>query len=494
MVKCMEDPVYFIKNYVKIQHPTKGAMMFSLYDYQEELVNTFVDNNDVIVLSARQTGKTVTVSAYLLWFAMFQEDKTVLIASNKDENAMELIKRVQYAYENLPIWLKPGVKEDGWNKHEVSFENKSRIVSTATSPTSGRGYSISLLYLDEFAFVPQDVQEEFWTSILPVLSTGGECIITSTPNGDVDKFSELWRGANTGSNDFTYFEVKWDQPPDRDEKFKKKIIGKLGELKWRQEYECRFLSSDAMLIDALVIERLAHEIRDLKPEFSLKDIRFWSKILPGKVYLVGVDPATGSGEDFSAIQVFSFPELIQIAEYRSKTMSTNNLYGVLKNLIKYIEKQGAMAFFSIENNGVGEGLMALYEADEHPPEKSELVDEEGKNRRGMTTTTKSKIKACVDFKEMIERDSMKVKSPILFKEMQHFVRSKGSYAAQKGATDDCVSGCLIITRIVQEIASFDQQAFEKLYGNPIDDWSKEGGTWDIEEYDENDEGVGMIFG
>lgn len=183
---------------------------------------------------------TETSCAFLLWSAIFKPDQTILVASNKSKNAMEIIGKIQYAYEELPLWLKPGIDENAWNKHECSFDNKSRIVATTTSADSGRGMAISLLYCDEFAFVKPHISREFFDSILPTISTGGSMIVSSTPNGDVGQYAELWRGANAGLNDFksgvTF--VPWDAPPGRGEEFKKKFIGLLGERKWRQEYQC----------------------------------------------------------------------------------------------------------------------------------------------------------------------------------------------------------------------------------------------------------------
>jgi len=245
--KCANDPIYFIRKYVKIQHPTKGALPFELYKYQERMIDAFQNNRFTVVLSARQTGKSSVSAAYLLWYAIFHFDKTILIASNKNDNAMEMIHRIQYAYEELPHWLKPGIPEGGWNKHDITFDNKSRIKSTATSESSGRGMAISLLFLDEFAFVKPHVQNEFWTSISPTLSTGGSCIMSSTPNGDSNLFAQIWRSAEVGldvgagsPSSFPFFpvRVRWDEPPGRDEAFKQAEIQKLGEQKWLQEYEC----------------------------------------------------------------------------------------------------------------------------------------------------------------------------------------------------------------------------------------------------------------
>lgn len=491
--RCMDDPVYFCEHYVKIQHPTRGAIKFEMYEYQKEMIRMYQDNRFSIVLSARQTGKSITSAAYLLWFACFFFDKTILIASNKNSNAMEMIYRIRYAYENLPNWLKPGVLDDGWNKHNIGFDNGSRIISEATSEKSGRGLAISLVFLDEFAFVAPAVQEEFWTSIAPTLSTGGSCIITSTPNGDSDIFAELWRGAQVEANGFKSQYVPWDAPPGRDEAFKEDEIGRIGQRKWDQEYECQFLSSEALLIDSLFLSNLTAELRDVRPVATRNDIVFWDVIKKGLTYLVGVDPATGSGEDYSVITVYEFPSMIQVAEYRSNTMSTNDLYGILKNLLLYLESQETMVYFSVENNGVGEGVIALYEADETPPDNSEFISEEGAKRRGMTTTSRTKMKACVNFREMIQKRNMHIRSPILLKELKSYTRKRGSYAAQRGSTDDCISACLIITRLIEEIAQFEQEAFDKLYSGQFEQWGAD--DWDGFEggYDSNEEADPIVM-
>lgn len=257
--KCSESAVYFVLNYCQIQHPVLGSIPFKLYPYQIKMLETYQNNGQVIVLSARQTGKSQVSAAYLLWFAMFHFEKTVLIASNKNDNAMEMIVRQKFMYEHCPHWLKPGLTESGWNKHNLEFDNGSRIISTATSENSGRGLSISLLFLDEFAFVRDQVQGLFWTSMAPTLATGGSCIICSTPNSDSNLFAQLWRGANipltaesnVGTNGFIPIRVKWDEPPGRDEAFKKKETAKIGELKWSQEYDCCRFNTIVELQDEL---------------------------------------------------------------------------------------------------------------------------------------------------------------------------------------------------------------------------------------------------
>ena len=247
--KCSEDVVYFVSKYCKIQHPVRGEIPFKLYPYQINMLRTFAGERLTVVLSARQTGKSQTSAAFLLWFAMFHFDKTIMIASNKNDNAMEMILRIRFMYERMPHWLKPGVNDDGWNKHNIGFDNGSRIVSTATSENSGRGMSISMLFLDEFAFVRDTVQMEFWTSMAPTLATGGSCIICSTPNGDTNLFAQTWRGAVLEVNGFKAIRVRWDEPPGRDEKFKQQETAKIGEIRWKQEYECCRFNTEVQVQD-----------------------------------------------------------------------------------------------------------------------------------------------------------------------------------------------------------------------------------------------------
>lgn len=471
--KCANDVVYFVKKYCKIQHPVKGEIPFELYPYQENMLRSFAGERLTVVLSARQTGKSQTSAAFLLWFATFHFDKTILIASNKNDNAMEMIFRIRFMYERLPRWLKAGVNDDGWNKHSIGFDNGSRIHSTATSENAGRGMSISLLFLDEFAFVRDTVQQEFWTSMAPTLATGGSCIICSTPNGDYNLFAQTWRGANIpstdtpgqGINGFAPIEVRWDEPPGRDEVFKKKEIAKIGELRWKQEYECEFLSNDPLLIDTIVLANLTEIVHNISPIGTAGELKFYRQPVANATYLVGMDVATGSGSDFTTIVAYEFPSLEQVAEFRSNTMSSVTAYHMLKKLLRIYEKAQSTVYYSVENNGVGEAIIALMEADENPPQTAEFISEEGQNRKGMTTTGKSKIKACMSFKEMVERNAITINSKALVAEMKQFVRKGGSYAAKTGGTDDLIAGTLIAMRLLESIATFDQEAYDKLYAH-----------------------------
>lgn len=470
--KCMRDPKYFIKTYVKVQHPVKGVVPFILFDYQEEIIDAIHNNRDVIILAARQTGKTITVSMYLLWMAIFNFDQQILIASKNNRHAIEIMNRIRYAYEELPHWLKPGVVV--YNKHSMEFDNRSKIDSEATTEKTGRGLSISKLYLDELAFINPRIQEELWTSLAPTLSTGGGSILSSTPNGDTELFAQLWRQAMSGNvveleeGDIPYFpvEIPWDRHPERGERFKRNMISKIGEVKWSQEYENQFLSSDALLIDTKVLARL----KEKAPERVIREFSFWKENLGGngKIYTVGVDVASGSGKDYSVIQVFEFPSLEQVAEWRSNELKPHILYDRIKWILNYLtapDRAGRRAevFWSFERNGIGHAISSLYAQDLTPNAYAELYSDS--DNYGFHITGKSKIISCVQLKSLVEkiRNGMTLNSKHLIFELKNYVAKGGSYEAKAGATDDVVAATLIVVNLIKKISEFDQRAFDQLY-------------------------------
>lgn len=496
--RCIEDPIYFMKTYVYIKHPVQGQILFNLFDYQEEMIRNFLQNRFSINLLPRQVGKTEVISAYLLWFAMYNSDKTIIVTSKDGDSAKEIILKIQNAYEELPHWLKPGIDDTSWNKHTCQFDNKSRIISTATAENTGRGMAVSLLYCDEFAFVKDHIQEEFWTSIFPVLSTGGSCIISSTPNGDINKFAELWRGAELGTNLFHPFTVAWNVRPGRDEAFKQDIIATFGLQKWEQEYECQFISNDHTLINTKLVTEVEKALKGFVPAFFLpvrdntgKDDKqfFFKKINRDSTYLVGVDPGTGLGLDYSVIQVVEFPSMEQVMEYRTNTVSHPELYNYLKKVLRFLEHFAKEVYWSIERNGVGQGVIALYQADEKAPDKATLISDDGKDIIGMVTTDKNKMESCLLLKTMFENNYLKFYSPTILKELKSFKREKGSYAAKPGATDDCIAATLIILRMLKEISTYDSRAYHVLYtinlGRDDTDWIETVNREEAEQYDEN---------
>jgi hypothetical protein len=480
--RCRQDPIYCIRKYFKVEHPTRGLIPFELRDYQIEMIEMFKNNRYSIMMCARQLGKSVTAGAYLLWFSMFNDQKTILIASDKNSNALEIIYRMQTMYRSAPAWLKPGVTKDGWNKQSLKFDNNTRILSAATTEKTGRGMSLSVIFCDELAFVgygrKENVAEEFWTSISATLSTGGDCIISSTPLVDDDTFATIWRGAVLGNNGFAHLKKTWRADPNRTEEWKQQEIGRIGLTKFLREYECEMVGDANNLISGIRLTQLVHQphIRELK------DFKIWTEFDKEKTYIVGVDPSTGTGSDYSVIEVFTFPELEQIAEFRSNVTSSAELYRILKSILLYMEPRCGEIYYSMENNGIGEGILTAHELDESPPEKAELISE-GK-RIGMTTGDKSKLKAAISLKDKIESDDITLKSQVLITEIKGYTRSgRRGYEAKAGYTDDAISALLIVLRLYEHIIMYDDDAYQKVMDKMNKDYFD-----DIEGMDEVDSG------
>ena len=309
--KCMDPetgPFYFMKNFFYIQHPVRGQLLFEPYEYQDRLVESYHNNRFNVNMLPRQSGKTTCAAGYLLWYAMFIPNSTILIAAHKYTGSQEIMQRVRYAYELCPNHIRCGVTS--YNKGSIEFDNGSRIVSATTTENTGRGMSISLLYCDEFAFVPPNVATEFWTSISPTISTGGRAIITSTPNSDEDTFALIWSEANkrfddegnettVGINGFSAFQAFWHEHPDRDDNWKAEEMGRIGEERFRREYNCEFLIFDETLINSITLS----ELQGVDPKEKLGQVRFYKKIDPKNTYLIALDPAAGTGGNNAAIPV-----------------------------------------------------------------------------------------------------------------------------------------------------------------------------------------------
>jgi hypothetical protein len=394
--RCSQDIIYFSKKYVMIQHPTRGAMKFDLWDFQEDLLRMYQGERLTISLLSRQVGKTQTAAAFILWWAIFKKDQNILIASKDQGGADDIMKRLWYAYEELPWWIKPGAKTNIVTRKE--FDNNTSIHATATTATSGRGKSNSLIYLDEFAFVRPSIAEEFWTSIFPTISTGGKCIITSTPNTDEDKFAHIWFNAKmhptsdtwkdvfaerqkiagayidekpedwnieyetqdskilyesqeaefVGEDDedddsehFVGFHTHWTRVPIgngkfRDEKYKNSVLrAGFSEEKWLREYECAFVSGDATLIAPTKLATLKSVIR--KPRFVDKwGMRWYEEIHPNQIYGVVLDPSEGIGGDDACIQVWEVPQMKQVAEWNNNYVDQPEQTKMLRRTLKRI--------------------------------------------------------------------------------------------------------------------------------------------------------------
>lgn len=463
--RCREDPIYFMKKYIKVTHPTKGAVPFELYDYQEEMVMAIHENKDTVLLCSRQMGKTTVAAMYILWFAIFHTNKRCVIASKAMAHAVEIQSRVKFAYEELPHWMKPGCKF--YNRTSIEFDNESKIICEATSEKTGRGSSPSIIFLDEIAFISRRIQEEMWASLTPALATGGKFIITSTPNGDSDLFARLWYGAKSKQNNFKALEFLWWRHPDRDKAWYDDMAGKLGPIKAKQELDCEFLSSDALLINATRLQQLRYE----KPLWESLGFKFWvpEEEIGGrnKIYMVSMDPATGSGKDFTSIEVFDFPGLNQIAEYRSNDVNIPLIYAKLKWLLsKLTEQHGsgrAEVLWTFERNGIGEAVSALYYNDESQLETAELVSDHPA-KFGVFTTGRQKVLSALQLKNLVEKitGGINIKSEDLIFELKHFVSKGNGYEAKPGTTDDSVMAVLGIMRLLKRLSEYNEEAFKKV--------------------------------
>lgn len=469
-------PEYFMDNYFYIQHPTKGKMLYHPFEYQKKLIDTYHNYRFSISLMPRQTGKSTSAAGYLLWYAMFVPDSTILIAAHKYTGAQEIMQRIRYAYELCPDFIRAGCTS--YNKGSLEFENGSRIVSQTTTETTGRGMSISLLYCDEFAFVRPTIATEFWTSISPTLSTGGKAIITSTPNSDEDQFAIIWKQANKrvdefgnettlGQNGFRAYQANWWEHPDRDEQWKVEEIGRIGEERFRREHGCEFLIYDETLINAATLIEMA----GMDPIERQGQVRWYKKPKHGNQYAVALDPSLGTGGDAAAIQVFELPTMMQVAEWQHNKTPVQRQIAILKEICDYLfEVTGTDTdiYYSVENNTLGEAaLVSIAEIGEENIHGTFLTEPKKAGntrtyRRGFNTTNKSKLASCAKLKSLIETKRMHIASKNLISELKTFVATGPSFAAKLGETDDLVMATILALRMIQVLQSFDPDLDEKL--------------------------------
>lgn len=474
LAKCANDPKYFIREHCWIQHPTKGRMKFNLFPYQNELIDSYHNYRYSIALISRQMGKSTAAAAYLLWYSMFMPDQTILIAAHKYSGASEIMSRIRFAYETLPDYLRAGAVS--YNKGSIEFDNGSRIIAQATTENTGRGLSISLAYLDEFAFVRPSIAKEFWTSLSPTLSTGGKCIITSTPNQDDDQFAIIWKEANkcideygnekeVGKNGFKAYSADWKEHPDRDEAWAEVERGKIGEERFRREHLNEFIAFDETLIDSIKLANM-----EPKQPYAINgQVRWFKPPVVGRIYMVALDPSLGTGGDNAAIEVYELPGMKQVAEWQHNKTPVQQQVRIVQQITRYIETEtGGQSeiYYSMENNSLGEAALVVVEelGEENFPgtflSESRQHGNAKRYRRGFTTTHKSKISACSKLKHWVETDKIEVASNNLLRELKTFIARGNSYAAKDGETDDLVMSTILIVRMAQEITKYEEDAFE----------------------------------
>jgi len=388
--------------------------------------------------------------------------------------------RYRYAYENLPDFIRAGVYS--YNRNTIEYDNGSRIQATTTTENTGRGKSLSLIYCDEFAFVqPPEKAKEFWTALSPTLATGGKAIITSTPNSDEDQFAMIWLEANKrfddfgnetklGVNGFFPFFAPWQEHPDRDEEWARLERAKIGEERFRREFECEFLIYDETLINSVKLIELA----GMDPMMNMGQTRWYKEINPRATYLIALDPSLGTGGDYGAIQVFEMPSMEQVAEWRHNLTPIQAQVKHLREICKYIQDRGQekggipQVYYSVENNTLGEAALIVISnlGEENFPglflSEPMRKGHVRKFRKGFNTTHKTKITACSQVKHMLETQKMKIYSKPLISELKTFVAHGVGFGAKTGEHDDLVSAMLLIIRMAGVLSDWDPKIYEKM--------------------------------
>lgn len=483
LLQCA-DPVegymYFVKNFFHIQHPVRGKVKFEPYEYQDRLLHSYHDYRFNINMMPRQSGKTTCAAGYLLWYAMFHPDQTILVAAHKYTGAQEIMQRIRYGYELCPDHIRSGVTN--YNKGSMEFDNGSRIVSATTTGNTGRGMSISLLYCDEFAFVQPNIAEEFWTSISPTLATGGRAIITSTPNSDEDTFAIIWkeskdlfdefgneRDDNLGRNGFHGFKAEWWEHPDRGEEWKSTEMGRIGEERFRREYGCEFLVYDETLISSLKLS----EMLGKDPITRMGQVRWYKELSPNQLYVAALDPSLGTGGDYAAIQIFELPSFTQVGEWQHNITPVQGQVKIMRDILRYIQEKigdtaGNSIYWSVENNTVGEAALVAIADQGEETFPGLLVSEPGRKghvrkfRKGFNTTFGAKIAACARLKYLIENDKMKIFSKPTISELKTFIAHGTTFKAKVGQHDDLVASLLLIVRLSEVLSDWDIRVFDSI--------------------------------
>ena len=449
VIKCSQDVVYFIENYVKIINLDEGLVPFEMYPFQQDMANMITDNRFSVIKTCRQAGKTTTSAAVILWHVLFNESYTIAILANKLSTAREILSRVQRAYENLPMWLQQGVIV--WNKTSIELENGSQIIASSTASSAIRGYSINFLYLDEFAFVPRNIQDDFFTSVYPTIISGTntKVVITSTPNG-FDLFYKIWINSVENRNEYSNFMVNWWDVPGRDEEWKQKTIANTSEDQFRQEFDAEFLGSANTLISPNILKILA--FIDPKSKHYDGSLSIYEEPEDGRNYFLVADVSRGVGIDSSAFLVYDVTEM----PYKVVAAYKNNLIEPIlyPEIIYQVARSYREAFVMIEINDNGQQIADILHQD---LEYENIVYTTVKGRagqvlgagfapntqRGVRTTKQVKRLGCVNMKTMIEKQQIILNDFNVINELSTFIHKGNSYEAESGSHDDLVM-CLVL--------------------------------------------------
>ena len=447
-IRCKDDPVYFAQNYVQIVTLDHGLQPFRTYDFQEKLITRFHENRFNICKMPRQTGKSTTVVSYLLHYAIFNDSVNIGILANKASTARELLARLATAYENLPKWMQQGVLV--WNKGNIELENGSKILAASTSASAVRGMSFNILFLDEFAFVPNHIADSFFASVYPTITSGKstKVIIVSTPHG-MNHFYRMWYDAEKGRNEYVPTDVHWSEVPGRDEEWKEQTIKNTSEQQFKIEFECEFLGSIDTLISASKLKALVYE----KPIERNDSCDIYEKPRPGRDYVVTVDVARGVGGDYSAfvvVDITSFPHKV-VAKYRD-----NNIKPMLfPSVIYEVAKSYNEAFILCEVNDVGDQVASILQYDleyqnllmcSMRGRAGQIVGQGfsgNKTQLGVKMSKTVKKVGSLNLKTMIEENKLLFCDIDIISEMTTFIQKNSSFEAEDGCNDD-LAMCLVI--------------------------------------------------
>ena len=446
-IKCSKDPVYFIQKYVNIVSIDEGLVPFKLYPFQREMVDTFHDNRFTICKLPRQSGKSTTILSYLIHYVIFNETVNVAILANKAATARDLLGRFQLAYEHLPGWMQQGVMN--WNKGSLELENGSKILAASTSASAVRGGSYNIIFLDEFAFIPSNIAEQFFSSVYPTITAGqtSKVIMVSTPHG-MNMFYKMWTDAVNERNNFIPIEVSWQEVPGRDEEWKEETIRNTSEQQFLQEFECSFLGS----IDTLISPTKIQEIPTQDPLESNAGLDIYEKPKKDAIYCISVDVARGGARDYSAFTVIDITTIPYklVAKYKNNEVKPL----IFPEIIYGVAKAYNEAYLLVEINDIG-GQVA--DALHHDLQYENIIMcqtrgrlgqvvsggfGDGTSELGVRTTKAVKKIGCSNLKTLIESDKLLVCDFDLVVEMSNFVQKGSSFEADEGSSDDLMM-CLV---------------------------------------------------
>ena len=447
-ISCKDDPVYFAKNYVKIVSLDEGLTQFNPYNFQEKLIKNFHNNRFNICKMPRQTGKSTTVVSYLLHYAIFNDSVNIGILANKASTARELLARLATAYENLPKWMQQGILV--WNKGNIELENGSKILAASTSASAVRGMSFNVLFLDEFAFVPNHIADSFFASVYPTITSGKstKVIIVSTPHG-MNHFYRMWHDAEKNANEYIPTDVHWTEVPGRDEAWKKQTIANTSEQQFKVEFECEFLGSVDTLIAPSKLRNLVYDA----PKTKSAGLDVYVDPTRDHDYIVTVDVARGVGNDYSAFvvtDITTFPHRV-VAKYRNNEIKPM----MFPNVIWEVAKSYNNAYILCEVNDVGDQVAAILQYDleyqnllmcSMRGRAGQIVGQgfSGKKTQlGLKMSKTVKKVGSLNLKTMIEEDKLLINDYEIISELTTFIQKNNSFEAEDGCNDD-LAMCLVI--------------------------------------------------